>query len=422
MKQPLHDPLCVSGFVTTTLTAPAACAVVVPVMLVGLTMGSVSADPPNETVAPVWNPLPATVTLVPPPAEPLAGAIELTVGAGARYVKQPVHVALWLSGFVTTTLTVPAACAPVVPVMLVELVVETVNADPPSDTVAPVWKPVPVIVTAVPPAIAPVVGANDATVGAGGTYVKQLEHVALCPSGFVTATLIDPAACAVVVPVIVVALMVATVSADPPNETVAPVWNPLPATLTDVPPALGPLFGVTEVIAGAATYVKQSVQLALCASGFVTTMLTGPVACAVVTPVIDVGFTVDTVNADPANETVAPAWKFVPATVTEVPPALGPLFGVTEETVGAATYVKQPVQLPLCVSGLVTITFTEPAARAVVVPVIVVALMVETVRVEPPKLIVAPVWNPLPLMVTAVPPTAGPLVGATELTVGAAAR
>ena len=130
----------------------------------------------------------------------------------------------------------------------------------------------------------------------------------------------------------------------------------------------------------------------------------------------------DTVIADPANETDAPAWKLVPATVTDVPPTLGPLFGVTEETVGAATYVKQPEQLPLCASGLVAITFTDPAACAVVVPVIVVALIVETVSAEPPKVIVAPVWNPLPVTVTAAPPIAGPLAGATELTVGAAAR
>jgi hypothetical protein len=97
------------------------------------------------------------------------------------------------------------------------------------------------------------------------------------------------------------------------------------------------LFGVTEETVGAATYVKQPVQVAFCASGFVTTMLTDPAACAVVTPVIDVGFTVDTVNADPPNDTVAPAWNPLPFTVTEVPPAVGPLFGVTDVTVGGAT-------------------------------------------------------------------------------------
>ena len=86
--------------------------------------------------------------------------------------------------------------------------------------------------------------------------MKQLEQVPLCVSGFVTTTFTDPAACAVVVPVIVVALMVETVRADPPNDTVAPAANPVPATVTDVPPAAAPLFGVTDVTVGAgATYV-----------------------------------------------------------------------------------------------------------------------------------------------------------------------
>jgi hypothetical protein len=54
-----------------------------------------------------------------------------------------------------------------------------------------------------------------------------------------------------VVPVIEVALIVEMVSADPPNETVAALPNPLPATVTLVPPAAGPLAGVTEDTVGA---------------------------------------------------------------------------------------------------------------------------------------------------------------------------
>ena len=38
----------------------------------------------------------------------------------------------------------------------------------------------------------------------------------------------------------------------------------------------------------------------------------------------------------PPNETVLPAVKFVPAIVTFVPPVAGPLFGVTEVTVGGS--------------------------------------------------------------------------------------
>ncbi len=45
--------------------------------------------------------------------------------------------------------------------------VTPVAAVPPNVTVAPLTKPVPVIVTAVPPATAPVGGATEVTVGAG---------------------------------------------------------------------------------------------------------------------------------------------------------------------------------------------------------------------------------------------------------------
>jgi hypothetical protein len=68
----------------------------------------------------------------------------------------------------------------------------------------------------------------------------------------VTLTLTAPAACALVVPLMVVAVIVETVSADPPKEAVAPDWKPLPLTVTDVPPALGPLLGATDETVGAA--------------------------------------------------------------------------------------------------------------------------------------------------------------------------
>ena len=164
-------------------------------------------------------------------------------------------------------------------------------------------------------------------------------------------------------PVIAVGLIVETVSADPPNETVAPLWKPVPFTVTDVPPAIAPVAGVTELTAGAgAMYVKQPVHVAFSASAFVTTTFTAPAVCAVVVPLMLVPAIVNAVRAEPPNDTVAPAENPVPVTVTEVPPAAGPVFGVTDVTVGAATYVKQPVHEALCASGFVTVTFTGPAA------------------------------------------------------------
>ncbi|HEY8824109.1 MAG TPA: hypothetical protein VIP07_04410 [Candidatus Limnocylindria bacterium] len=83
--------------------------------------------------------------------------------------------------------------------------------------------------------------------------MKQPEQLPLCVSALLTTTLTRSAACAVVVPVIVVALIVPIVSGEPPNDTLAPAWNPVPAMLTEVPPTAGPLFGVTDVTVGAAT-------------------------------------------------------------------------------------------------------------------------------------------------------------------------
>jgi hypothetical protein len=45
--------------------------------------------------------------------------------------------------------------------------------------------------------------------------------------------------------------------------------------------------------------------------------------------------------------TAAPVAKFVPVIVTAVPPATGPLFGLTLLTVGLTIYVKALDRLPL---------------------------------------------------------------------------
>ena len=72
-----------------------------------------------------------------------------------------------MSGFVTTTLTTPAGCAPVVPLMVVLVTVTPVSATPPTVADAPAWKLVPLIVTVVPPVVGPLVGETELTVGAG---------------------------------------------------------------------------------------------------------------------------------------------------------------------------------------------------------------------------------------------------------------
>ena len=75
----------------------------------------------------------------------------------------------------------------------------------------------------------------------------------LLPPGVVTVTSTTPTAWAGVVAVIEVALVTLTaVAAAPPKLTaVAPV-RLLPVIVTEVPPALGPLAGLTEVTVGPA--------------------------------------------------------------------------------------------------------------------------------------------------------------------------
>jgi hypothetical protein len=73
---------------------------------------------------------------------------------------------------VTTTFTAPTGCAGVVAVIDVGLTTTTpVAGAPPRLTVALGRKPVPVIVTGVPPVVGPLVGAIVLTVGAGLTAV-----------------------------------------------------------------------------------------------------------------------------------------------------------------------------------------------------------------------------------------------------------
>src|SRR5207237_7805899 len=112
---------------------------------------------------------------------------------------------------------------------------------------------VPVIVTAVPPAVGPEVGERLETVGPVEAYVNPLASVPLWPSVFVRTTLTGPAACAAVVAVIVVLLTTFTfVAALPPRVTVAPAAKFVPVIVTAVPPVAGPGVGVLPLSGGVA--------------------------------------------------------------------------------------------------------------------------------------------------------------------------
>ena len=131
---------------------------------------------------------------------------------------------------------------------------------------------------------------------------------------------------------------VTPVAAVPPKVTVAPETKFVPVIVTEVPPDVGPVFGLTEVIvgAGAVWYVKPFVSVADWLSGLVTTTLTAPAAWAGVVAVSCVELTnVTPVAAMPPKVTVAPETKFVHVIVTKVPPPVEPVFGLTAVIVGA---------------------------------------------------------------------------------------
>jgi hypothetical protein len=237
---------------------------------------------------------------------------------------------------VTVTVAAPAVPAGVVAVIVVAFTTTTlVAAVLPNVTVAPAAKFVPVIVTAVPPAVDPLFGLTLLTVG-GARYVNALAKLPLSPLLFVTVTVTAPAVPAGVVAVMVVAFTTTTfVAAAPPNVTPAPAAKFVPVIVTAVPPAVDPLLGATPLTVGGAIYVNAPARLPLCPPGLVTVTVTAPALPTGVVAVIVVPFTTTTfVAATPPNVTAAPVTKFVPVIVTVVPPAVDPLPGATLATVG----------------------------------------------------------------------------------------
>jgi hypothetical protein len=194
-------------------------------------------------------------------------AHSLSVGIGCGGVGGAVYVNSVLAAFVppgvvTRTLAVPAVPAGVEQVILVALTTLTlVQALPPTDTaVAPV-KLAPAIVIDVPPAVLPEVGVTELTVGAGVTYVNSVLAAFVCPPT-VTSTLAVPAFPGGVVQVSEVEETTTTdVHALAPTFTVAEFAKLVPVMVIDVPPAVLPEVGVTDVMAGAELTVSVKPRL-----------------------------------------------------------------------------------------------------------------------------------------------------------------
>ena len=242
------------------------------------------------------------------------------------------------------------------------------------------------------------------------------------PPAVVTATLLAPAVPAGVVAVIDVALTTTTlVAATPFTVTLVAPLKLVPVIVIAVPPLVGPVAGVTNVIVGDATYVNAPVWVAV-PPAVVTVTSFKPAALAGVLAVIEVALDTTTFVADtPPIFTLVVPIKFVPVMVMVVAPKVEPLDGVTLEIVGAGTTYVNEIACVVDPLGVVTTIVLAPiVVDAGVTAVIEVALTTTTlVAATPPTFtLVAPIKF-VPVMVIAVPPVVGPVAGLTLKIVGA---
>jgi hypothetical protein len=167
-------------------------------------------------------------------------------------------------------------------------------------------------------------------------------------------------------------------------------------------------------------YVKRSLTLVdEVPDGDVTVTSTVPVPAGDVVVIEMSEFTVYVVAAtDPNLTDVAPV-KPLPEMVTEVPPAAGPELGVRPDTTVA--YVNWSAALVVEVPArVVTVMSTVPTDPAGDTAVICEApfTVYEVAAVVPNMTLPAPI-NPVPVIVTDVPPTVPPVDGEIAVTVGA---
>jgi hypothetical protein len=127
-------------------------------------------------------------------------------------------------------------------------------ATPSIVTVVPGCNPLAEIVTAVPPAVEPMLGEIASMISGGGggggggvTYVNAAVNVPLSPPGLVTTTSTRPASCFGIVAVMLVLVMVVTFAERPSSVSVAGDRNPVPPMVTEIAPSVDPLAGKIDL-------------------------------------------------------------------------------------------------------------------------------------------------------------------------------
>ena len=153
---------------------------------------------------------------------------------------------------VTVMSVVPTVPAGEVASMLVDVTTVTLVArDAPNSTIFPAVKPVPVMVTTVPPFGAPDVGLSPVIVG-GKTYVNlSAALAALVPYSVVTVTSTTPVPAGTSTPRLVLLLTTKLVAGTEPNLTTVALARSVPVITTSVPPSIGPDVVLSAVTTGA---------------------------------------------------------------------------------------------------------------------------------------------------------------------------
>ena len=183
---------------------------------------------------------------VPPAAGPKSGLMAVTVGA-SKAKRSAGLVAEVPLPLVTVTSTEPVPAGETAVMEVAEFTVTEAAGVAPNETVGSPVKPVPVMVTEVPPAAGPKSGLMAVTVGASKAK-RSAGLVAEVPLPLVTVTSTVPDPAGAVAVSWVDERTTTDVPGVVPNLTVEPGTKLVPVTVTDVP--LPPWSGAIDVTVG----------------------------------------------------------------------------------------------------------------------------------------------------------------------------
>ena len=208
-------------------------------------------------------------------------------------------------------------------------------------------------------------------------YLEPAE-VAEVPAALVAVISTVPAASAGEVAVIWVSeLMVKLVAAVLPKLTAVTLIKPEPVIVTDVPPAVVPAAGLTDVMTGAPKVYLEPADVVEVPAALVAVMLTVPAASAGEVAVIWVSeLIVKLVAAVPPKFTAVTVVKLEPVMVTDVPPEVVPAVGLTELMTGTPKVYLEPAEVAEVPAAFVAVMSTVPAACAGDVAVIWVSELI----------------------------------------------